>query len=381
MHIAFLTPEYPHELSTSYGGLGTSIKNMAEALREKGERVSILIYGQQKEKAFTEKGIKFYLIEQRRYPFGGWYFYRKYLERRLNEIMEKDPVDVLESPDWTGITAFMKIKSKHVIRIHGSDGYFCVLEDRHQKYKNRLFEKKALENADAILSVSDFTGKKTMQVFDLNSEYEVIPNSIRIEDFQVCEKEPEPNRILYFGSLIRKKGVLELAGIFNKVIERNSEAKLILAGRDVIDLVTNQSTLELFKRRLSKEAEKRIHYLGALDYNKVRGELRKANVVVLPSFAEAMPMTWIEAMAMEKALVTSNIGWAPEVMKEGKTGYMVEPQDHQLYANRILTLIENSSLSKRMGQGARERVIERFSSSVVVEQNIKFYHELIKNKI
>ncbi|MCH4821570.1 glycosyltransferase family 4 protein [Gramella lutea] len=380
MHIAFLTPEYPHERSTPSGGLGTSIRNLAETLVEKDEKVSVLIFGQEIDRNFSENGIQFYLIKQRKYPFGGWYFYRKHLEKIINELTEEKQIDILETPDWTGITAFMKFCIPHVIRLNGSDGYFCELEERQQKYKNRLFEKNALKNADSILSVSDFTGKKTMQLFDLERSYKVIPNSIKVENFRPSTKKPETGRILYFGSLIQKKGVLELAEIFNNLIQEKPDAQLILAGRDVIDIFEKISTLELLKRKLSEEALKRTEYVGSLDYSMVRKEIEKASVIVLPSFAEALPMTWIEAMAMEKALVTSNIGWAPEVMLDQKTGYMVDPRNHKLYASRILELLEDAELSEEMGRAAREQVLKKFASRLVAEKNIQFYQELIEKK-
>lgn len=380
MHIAFLTPEYPHELSTPSGGLGTSIRNMAEALVEKGEKVCVLIYGQESHMSFSENGIQFHLIKQRKYPFGGWYFYRKHLVKTINRIIADNQIDILETPDWTGITAFMKFFIPHVIRLNGSDGYFCELENRQQKFKNRLFERNALKNADSILSVSDFTGKKTMEVFDLDRTYKVIPNSIIVENFRPSAKKPVPGRILYFGSLIRKKGVLELAEIFNKVIQQKQDAQLILAGRDVVDIFENTSTLEIFKSKLTQKATKQFEYIGSLDYSKVREEMEKASVIVLPSFAEALPMTWIEAMAMEKALVTSNIGWAPEVMIDGKTGYMADPRNHNLYASRILELLEDQELSNKMGKTAREQVQKKFASKVVAEKNLKFYHKLVNGQ-
>ncbi len=58
MHLAFLTPEYPHPLSTSSGGLGTSIKNMVTALAEKGIKVTVFIYGQQQNKISFDKTAK-----------------------------------------------------------------------------------------------------------------------------------------------------------------------------------------------------------------------------------------------------------------------------------------------------------------------------------
>lgn len=381
MHIAYLTPEYPHQLCPASGGLGTSIKNMAEALIKKGVQVSIILYGQKIDKTINQNRIDFYFLSQKSYQAGGWFFYRKFLEKRITEIIKKGKVDLLEAPDWTGITSFMRFEIPLLIRMNGTDAYFCALENRKQKPKNRFFEKHALKNAQCILAVSDFTGRKTMEILNLKRKYEVIPNSISISNFKASTNRAAiPNRILYFGTLIRKKGVLELAHSFNEVIKVEKEAKLILAGRDVTDIFETRSTLEIFMERLSDDARKKVAYLGVLPYSEIKSEIEKAAVVVLPSFAEALPMTWLEAMAMEKALVTSNIGWAPEVMINGETGFTVNPTNHQLYAEKVQALLKDNGLAIKMGKAARKRVEEKFSTEVVAEMNIQFYRKAISNK-
>src|SRR5690606_6879438 len=130
MHIGFLTPEYPHPESTSSGGLGTSIKNLATSLSAKNIKVSVFVYGQQKDIKFEENRIAFYFIKQKKYKFLGWYLYRKHLQFYLNEYIKREGIDLLEAPDWTGITAFIKITCPLVIRMNGSDAYFCYLEGR-----------------------------------------------------------------------------------------------------------------------------------------------------------------------------------------------------------------------------------------------------------
>ena len=360
MHIAFLTPEYPHDLSSPAGGLGTSIKNLAEALVKKDERVSVIIYGQEKDLNFEENGISFYFIKKRNYFLGGWYFYRKYLQHYINDLIEEYNIDILEAPDWTGITAFMNIKVPVLIRMNGSDAYFCHLDGRKQKAKNRFFEKSALKNADHLISVSAFTAKITREILGLKREIEVIPNSIRIDRFLPSNEETNPNQILYFGTLIRKKGVLELAEIFNQVIKKYPNAELVLIGKDVPDNIEKRSTFEVFKGKLSQEAKDKIRYLGEVPYNKVNEYITRAQVVVLPSFAEALPMTWLEAMAMEKALVTSNIGWAQEVMKDGQTGFTESPREHDLYATKIINLLQNSHLRFEWGEKPEKKLWKNF---------------------
>ena len=249
------------------GGLGTSIKNLAIALNEKGINVSIIIYGQETDEEFEEQGISFYFLKQRKYKTGGWYFYRKYIQRFVNNLVEQKKIDVIEATDWTGITAFMKFKCPLVIRLNGSDAYFCELEGRQQKLKNRIFEKKAFEAADFLISVSQFTAEKTNEIFGINREFEIIPNSIEARSFTPSDVEILPGRILYFGTIIRKKGVFELAEIFNKVIQQRPESELFLIGKDVTDIFDNRSTIELFKDRLSKQGLKQMTYLGPVKYD------------------------------------------------------------------------------------------------------------------
>ena len=377
MHIAFLTPEYPHPDLNRSGGLGTSIKNLAASLIQAGERVTVFVYSQTEDREFEDQGIKIHSIAKRKYKLAGWYLHRKFLQRYINKFILLEGINVLEAPDWTGITALMHFKCPLVIRLHGTDAYFCHLEQRTQKTKNRWFEQQALKSADHILAVSAFTAKLTKAIFGLKNEIQVIPNSIDTELFKPVQIPEVSNRILYYGSVIRKKGVLELAEICNLVFKDNASARLILAGNDVKDVFTGRSTQELFMEVVKSKFHNQIDFKGLLSYKAVQEEITKASVVVLPSFAEALPMTWIEAMAMEKALVTSNIGWANEVMIDGETGYAVDPKDHQAYSDAILQLLDSETLSKRMGINARKRVSEKFATQVVVKQNLEFYKSLV----
>lgn len=378
MHIAYLTPEYPHPQSNSSGGLGTSISNMANALIEKGVKVSLVIYGQETDSVFGENGIEFHLLRQRKYKIGGWFFYRKYIQNYLNRISSENQIDLIEAPDWTGITAFMKLNIPLVIRMNGSDAYFCKLDARKQKWKNHFFEGKALRDANALVSVSKFTAEVTREIFDLKKSISIIPNSIEIKKFNSVPYTETNNEILYFGTIIRKKGVLELAEIFNKVVVEKPNTKLIFLGKDSVDVFEGKSTLELFRKRLTEEGLRKFEHIQEVSYSEVIQYLHESSLVVLPSFAEALPMTWLEAMAMEKALVTSDVGWAPEIMSNGLTGYTVDPKDHDSFAEKIIYLLDNPELRKLMGKEARKKVEKNFAAQVIVDKNINFYNNQLK---
>jgi glycosyltransferase involved in cell wall biosynthesis len=386
MKIAFLTPEYPHSKTGSSGGIGTSIKNLAVGLMAQGHSVRVLVYGQKEEGVFDDNGISVQQIQNVKFKGLSWWLTRKKLERIINVLYAHQEIDLVEAPDWTGITSFIQPrKCPIVIKLHGSDTYFCHLDNRPVKWNNKFHEKRALQKANGLVSVSQYTAEVTNEVFGLKKEFTIIPNSIDVDLFHSHSNETDhsqdKNAILYFGSLIRKKGLLELPFIFNEVICKNSEAQLILVGKDVPDIVSgNVSTWEMMQPLFTAEALKNVTYLGSVPYQEIKKQIDMAKVCVFPSFAEALPVSWIEAMALQKPLVASNIGWATEIIADGVEGFLVNPKEHPHYAKRILELLENLALQQKFGIAARKKIVNTFSIEIVAKQSVLFYEVLIKSK-
>jgi glycosyltransferase involved in cell wall biosynthesis len=379
MKIAFLTPEYPHTRIGNSGGIGTSIKNLAKGLLEEGCQVRVLVYGQKGDSIFEDGGVVIQQIKNVKVKGLSWFFTRKKIEKIINQLYALKEIDLVEAPDWTGITSFIQPKKcPIVIKLHGSDTYFCNLDQRKVKWKNKYHEKRALEKADALLSVSQFTADETNRVFALQRQFTIITNSIDIISFKANATEEElSNTILYFGSLIRKKGLLELPFIFNELINLNPKVKLILVGKDVPDIISGcPSTWKMMQLLFSEKALSNVSYLGSVPYQDIQKYISESSVCVFPSFAEALPVSWIEAMAMQKAVVASNIGWATDVIDDEVNGFLVNPKSHAEYASKINILLSNASLRQEFGISARQRVIQKFSISVVAQQSLAFYKQL-----
>ncbi|SHG30969.1 Glycosyltransferase involved in cell wall bisynthesis [Flavobacterium fluvii] len=380
MQIAFLTPEYPHHKTGNSGGIGTSIKNLARGLLAEGCSVRVLVYGQKEEDVFNDYGIIVQQIQNVKFKGLSWWLTRKKLERIINQLYANTAIDLLEAPDWTGITSFIQPeKCPIVIRLNGCDTYFCHLDNRPVKWMNKFHEKRALQKADGLLSVSQFTADLTNEVFGLKRKFTIIPNSIDVDLFNSNDNSNDNNTILYFGSLIRKKGLLELPFIFNEVIRNNPEVQLVLVGKDVPDIVSgNSSTWAMMQELFMDGALQKVSYLGSVPYQEIKKQIELATVCVFPSFAEALPVSWIEAMAMQKAVVASNIGWAKEIIEDGKEGYLVNPKEHKEYAMQINTLLNNPDLMFAFGKAAREKVVDKFDIRVVSRESMAFYDSIIK---
>jgi len=378
MTIGFLTSEYP-EMSKLYGGIATSIKNLASAFNDKGHQVTIFVYGQNKDDTIEKDGIRIIQIKNKNIKGLSWWHTRKKIEKIINKEILEHHLHILEAADWTGITAFMKIDCPVVLKLHGSDTYFCHIEGRKQKYKNFFFEKRALLSADAIISVSHYAADLTTQLFSLQKEIEVIHNGIDTASFEYADiNKLEPKTLLYFGTLIRKKGVLELPYIFNKVVKKIPDAKLYLVGGDSFDICTgSSSTWELMQPLFSEEALARTTYLGKIPHHEMKKHIEQANVCVFPSFAEAFPISWLEAMASGKVIIGSDKGWAKEAIEDGVSGFLIDPKQHQQFADEIVKVLSDNDLALYLGMKARQKAVREFEMKQTVEQHISFYKNII----
>ena len=383
MKIAFLTSEYPHPKANFAAGIGTSIMNLSTELVNQGHQVSVILYGQNNDETFLDNGIEFYKIKNIKFKGLSRYLTQKKIQGLINNLVSNGKVEIIEAADWTGITSNIKLNCPIVVKLHGTDTYFCHLDNRPVKFINKLREKRALKRADARLSVSYFVADVTKKIFSLSNNFEVIPNGINLEKFSSDNSglNKEQNYILYFGTLIRKKGLLELPSIFNEVYKVNKEIKLILVGRDASDILTkNTSTWEIMKSQFDKEALKNVEYIGSVSYQEINEYIQNAMVCVFPSFAEALPVSWIEAMALRKAIVASNIGWAKEVIDDDLNGFLVNPKDHKMFAKKILELLNDSKKREDFGERARKKVERTFSIDIVARQNVDYYRKVLELK-
>ncbi len=380
LKIGLITSEYPHPKVKHTAGIATSIKNLAVTLVKKDVKVIVFVYHQDVNEIVSAEGVEIHLIKSRSYPLFGWYLSRKHIQNYVNSIVEKEGVNIIEAPDWTGITAFMKFNVPLVIRFHGSDAYFCKLDGRTQKIKNKWFESSAVNRAAAFIAPTTYAGEETGKLFNLDNEkIKTIHYGLQIENFN--NESPEKfidNTILYIGTIIRKKGVLELAQIFNKVVETNPKAQLILIGNDSPDLKTGStSTYKLVEELFSDKAKEQANYLGKVPYDQVMEHIKNAHVCTFPSFAETLGMVTIESMALQKPVVNTSIGWAQELIDDDVNGYLVHPSDIDIYAKKITTLLNDKELCLKIGKAARLKIESTFDINKIADVNIEYYKSII----
>lgn len=379
MRIAYLSEEYPHELiSKKCGGIGTSIKNLASAIAELGHDVTVFVVNATSHSEFADGRVKIVTIAPRRFKWLNLYQNRRGYAKVINGF----DYDVIEVPDWFGLSAFMNLNNK-VVKFHGSHTYFSSLEGVKPNRTVQFLERYSCKKADAYIGVSRFALEKSFETLGLsgNKPKAVIYNGINTDYFSsFAQGSATPdikNVILYFGTLVRKKGCLEIPHIFNEIVRLFPDAKLWLVGGDAPDSKSNRSsTWKIMESSFSEDAKKNVTYFGKCHYEQVKEYIANASVCIFPSYAEAFPVSWLEAMSMEKAVVTSDIGWAPELIENGVSGILVDPAKHTDFAAAVVGLLKDDEKRNQLGHLARNRILAQFSIRTIAQQHIDFYQSV-----
>lgn len=144
-----------------------------------------------------------------------------------------------------------------------------------------------------------------------------------------------------------------------------------------IKLVGDGELSHTLRQRAAPFAEM-VEFLGQrMDVPELLGA---SDVLVLPSWSEALPTVLIEAGAAMLPVVATNVGGTAEIVQDGRTGYVVAPGDASALGARLIEVLKNPDRARQMGDSARERVIQMFSYEQQAQQTIALYQQVLDER-
>lgn len=169
---------------------------------------------------------------------------------------------------------------------------------------------------------------------------------------------PEEPVFLYIGRLIRDKGVMEYLKACSIIKERFPSVRCLLVG----PYDSNPSALQPGELQpyLSTGV---IEYFG--EQNDVRPFIAMCSAFILPSYHEGTPKTVLEAMAMGRAIITSDAPGCRETVINGENGYLVEVKNIEAIANKMEYLILHPDICKEMGKKSLDLAVEKYDVNMV----------------
>lgn len=199
----------------------------------------------------------------------------------------------------------------------------------------------------------------------------VVPNAVAVRrrgEGRIEEGRVEQGRILFLGRLESAKGLRELLDAAALLAPRFPQMRLVLAGGGDIAVWRREAA--------ARGIGALVELPGWLDAAARDAELARAAVFCLPSHAEGLPMSLLEAMAAGCATVASAVGGIPEVVADGEQGLLVPPRDAAALAAALARLLEDGALRERLGRKARMTVEQQYSTDAVCGRLAAIYNDM-----
>jgi len=222
-----------------------------------------------------------------------------------------------------------------------------------------------------------FQNREDLQNF---VEHTVIPepqtylirgSGIDLNDFPYTPEPPGPVSFVLLARMLSDKGIREFVEAARRVRSSQPQWRFVLVGG--VDPGNPSSLTEAELEAWNAEGV--VEWLG--HRSDVPAILAGAHVVCLPSYREGLPKSLLEASAIGRPMIASNVPGCREVVRDGITGLLVEPRDAVALADAMLRLGLDPTLRARLGRAARERAEALYSIEDVVRDTFLIYDELL----
>jgi len=380
MHVVFLSNEYP---PAPHGGIGSFVQTLGRALVASGHTVTACgLYAAELAGESDDRGVRVIRLARGRLP--GWRVFLNIhrLRKRLIELHQENPITILEGDDDTAVYFGGRLPASipTVLRMHGGYVFFETAAGRTPVAHRSWFERRAFHTARHLVAVSRYVGVRTDELLGLRHRpFTVIPNCVDLNLFKPESGPGEKEGLIVFaGTLVEKKGIRQLVVAMDQVARACPHVRLAIYGADTIDPLSGGSYRKTLEASLTPLARQHVEFMGRVERERLPGILAQAAICCYPSHMEAMPIAWIEGMAMGKAVLASFLGPGPEVITDAEEGLLVDCRESQPIAEALIRLLQDSGLRQRLGQGARHRAVTDYGLNLHVQRNLDFYRAVIE---
>ncbi len=199
---------------------------------------------------------------------------------------------------------------------------------------------------------------------DQTSEFMLIPNGVETARFKPINRPQNPKvKILFIGRLIPRKGFQRVVKALPKVRElTNVPFEVEVVG-------TGEYQNELDSLASSLGVSDLIRYVGTVPYDQLEKSYQYADIFVLTSLSEGMPVVVLEAMGCGLPVLASDVGGNNEIVREGENGYLIDGDDTDKLARDLSRLIDDPELRQRMGEASREISLQYDWSEIMQRYN------------
>ncbi|WP_144213120.1 N-acetyl-alpha-D-glucosaminyl L-malate synthase BshA [Shewanella donghaensis] len=362
----------------SIGGSGLVATQLGIGLAKLGHEVHFIASKRPFKLANEYKNVFFHEVDEVNYPLFDGPLHTYSLTAKIIEVAEEHALDLVHahySIPHSLCAHLASNISQHsfpvMTTIHGTD-VTIVGQDKAIKRLNTY----SMNQCALLTTVSDFQRDYILQEFDIRQPISVVHNFIDSVDFtpdlvdinlRRTLAEDDEKILMHVSNFRPLKNTHTVVKAFSQ-LQCDSKTKLVLVG----------SGPDIEKTKLQCQQlgiAERVCFLGSV--TKVERFIANADCLIQPSFRESFCMVILEAMSCGVPTVSSNVDGIPEVVDNGKTGYMYPAEDAQSMASAIEHIFSDPAIQQALGQAGRRRAINEFNTDVKIDQYIDCYHHAI----
>ncbi|MEY8200933.1 MAG: glycosyltransferase family 4 protein [Colwellia sp.] len=306
------------------------------------------------------KNVVFYKLQ---YTGIKGYFLNAYEARK---IIKAERPDVVHAHFASGYGALAKnCGHPYMLSVWGSDVY----DFPNEGYIKKLILKRSLKGASKLFSTSHCMKKETQKF--TNKPISVIPFGVNVSDYQEPKSKGDMVSFGVVKVLDFKYGIDVLLDAFAIVSKKYpNTTRLVVAGDGPL-----KAELEAKAKKLG--VGQYVDFMGWVNNREIPSLLASLDIFVVPSRldSESFGVVAVEAGAAKLPCIVSNVGGLPEVVLDGKTGFVVPKEDVAALANKMLQLYENKALRVNMGLQAFANVSDKYVWSNNVDNMVANYRE------
>jgi len=238
----------------------------------------------------------------------------------------------------------------------------------------RLYESMSLRKTKIITVPSESVRDELVMRYGYKGNIIVIPNGVDTSLFQPRKagglRKSNAARVLFSGRFIALKGLQNIIRAIPEVLRDYPDVAFAFAGAG-----SREPYLRMLNEMKIPRRNFESYYVNHYDmphfYN-------SGDMLVHPSLCDSFPYAVLEAMACGLPVIASSVGGIPKLVRDGKTGFLVEKANYQELALRIKQLLCDESLRQRMGKNSRKLVEDNYSLEVMGKKTLEVYQQVLQ---
>lgn len=375
------------------GGIGTYSYNLARGLKERGHKVIVITQTLEQDSHKFHEDIEVYRFQYRYFPklekLLPGLKWSLFIADKIKELDNQHHFDVVEFPNWEGVGfayLLQKGRKRVIVRMHTP--YFEALAIDKKKEEISFadhftcwLEKKSCQLSDALVSSTKTHRDLMVKTYGLKQEkITILPLGIHLVDKPNGSVSPGTKKklkVLYVSRMERRKGTATLIDSVRRVIFDCPNATFVFIGKDRDQSPTGGNFRNYFLSK-NEGLKEEVNFLGYVPHEELQQYYRNCDVFVVPSLYESFGLIYVEAMMYGKPVIGCKTGGIPEVIDEGQTGLLVEPNNSDELSKAIVHLLDHEDLRREMGQKARKACEERFSYQLMAKRTEELYQRIRK---